>query len=441
MHSAQSSGRRSKRLQSVAGPTSGRLRRNDAFSSTSRESIGADRTRKGSVRSRDGHSSQQNLEQRADVLEVVMNNLVVFFVLLSLVLGFAVGAVLNPLHLSELQRSMMRLPGELFVRVLQCLVIPLFITSVVSAVGGQPTAEGARLALRTLAYFSLITLWSATSGMVITLLLRPGVGARKLPPHRLYNATMRADSLLDIFRHERNSGELRGSIRLHDVGDEAHLEKLAHTNFVGLLGFSLLLGFALSQLLPPPLCSAMTDLGGVFAVGVETPPAGSSHFLLRLARVLSSKFQRMTEKTLWLSPVAVSTLIAVDASRVSDLSTVMWHLGQYSFTVLLGLGVHAFLFLPALYMTKVLIHKPRSGFALTLSFTERWRAYRRKNTSVNADKDTETAKHILPTMSHTRHQTKHQTPAFGRSHHSRYQKQIYQSMRCHQLQRVDFPTA
>ncbi|XP_075527683.1 excitatory amino acid transporter 2-like [Dermacentor variabilis] len=92
----------------------------------------------------------------------------------------------------------------------------------------------------------------------------------------------------------------------------------------------------------------MNDFGGV-----ETPPAGSSHFVLRLARVLGSKFLRMAEKTLCFSPVAVSTLIAADASRVSDLSKVVWHLGLYSFTVLLGLGVHAFLFLPALYMTKV----------------------------------------------------------------------------------------
>ncbi|XP_075527686.1 excitatory amino acid transporter 1-like [Dermacentor variabilis] len=201
MRAAQSSGRRSQRLQSVCGPTSGRLRRTDAGSTTSRESIVADRTRKGSVRSRDGHSSQQDLEQRADILEVVMGNPVIFFVLLAVVLGFALGAVLNPLNLSELQRRMLRLPGELFVRVLQCLAIPLYITSVVSAVGGQPTAQGARLALRTLAYSSLTTLWSATSGMVIALLLRPGVGARKLPPHWRYNVTMSADSLLDIFRH------------------------------------------------------------------------------------------------------------------------------------------------------------------------------------------------------------------------------------------------
>ncbi|XP_065299424.1 excitatory amino acid transporter 1-like isoform X2 [Dermacentor albipictus] len=363
------------RLQSVYGPTSGRQRRTDAGSTTSKESIGADRTRKGSVRSRDGLSSQQDLEPRADVLEVVMSNPVIFFVLLAVVLGFALGAALNPLNLSELQRRMLRLPGELFVRVQQCLAIPLFITSVVSAVGGQPTAEGARLALRTLAYFSLTTLWSATSGMVIALLLRPGVGARKLPPHWRYNVTMSADSLLDIFRNiiPENFVEAfvfmtqttvatnhNASDTVHvgddhpaaagnlDVGDEGHPEKLAHTNFVGLLGFSLLLGFALSHSQPPSPSFAMNDFGGV-----ETPPAGSSHFVLRLARVLGSKFLRMAEKTLCFSPVAVSTLIAADASRVSDLSKVVRHLALYSFTVLLGLGVHAFLFLPALYMTKV----------------------------------------------------------------------------------------
>ncbi|KAL1471038.1 hypothetical protein MTO96_023956 [Rhipicephalus appendiculatus] len=263
------------------------------------------------------------MEQRPDILEVVMNNLVVLFVLLSLVLGFAIGAAFNPLNLTELQRSLLRLPGELFVRVLQCLVIPLYITGVVSTLGGQSTAEGTRLALRTVVYFSLITLWSATSGMLTALLLRPGVGAKKLPPHK-------------------------------HLGEEPHLEKLAHTNFLGLLGFSVLLGFALSQFVPT--CCAGSDFGGFPTVGAESPIAGGAHYILRLTRVLSTKFLRMAEKTLWFSPVAVSALIAVDVSRVSDLSTVVWHLGLYSFTVLLGLGVHAFLFLPALYMIKVRRH-------------------------------------------------------------------------------------
>ncbi|KAH6941040.1 hypothetical protein HPB50_012721 [Hyalomma asiaticum] len=329
----ESSGSSWRSQRSTTGPTSGRLKRHDGFFITSKESIGLDRVRKGSVRSQ---SSQQDLEQRPDVLEAVMNNLIIFFVLLSLVLGFAIGAAFNTLDLNRLQRSLLRLPGELFVRVLQCLVIPLCITSVVSTVGGQPTAEGARLALRTIAYFSLTTLWSATSGMVIALLMRPGVGAKKLPPHQRYNVTMSADSLLDIFRHAGNPGE------------ESHLEKLAHTNFVGILGFSVLLGFALSQFVPSPLCCTGSDL-----VGAESPLPGGAHLILRLTRVLSTKFLRMTEKALWFSPVAVSTLVAVDVSRVSDLSTVVWHLGVYSFTVMLGLGVHAFLFLPALYMIKV----------------------------------------------------------------------------------------
>ncbi|KAH8035226.1 hypothetical protein HPB51_004467 [Rhipicephalus microplus] len=348
-----SSTRRSQRLQSTAGPSSGRLKRHDGFSVASKESVGHERVRKASVRS---HSSQQ----RPDILEVVMNNLVVLFVLLSLVLGFAIGAALNPLNLSELQRSLLRLPGELFVRVLQCLVIPLYITSVVSTLGGQPTAEGARLALCTVAYVSLVTLWSATSGMIAALLMRPGVGAKKLPTHKRFNATLRADSLLDIFRNvipenvveafvfmERSS--LRRGLCVPYLGKEYHLEKLAHTNFLGLLGFSALLGFALSQFVP-----AGRDVVGVPAVGADSAaPGGGAHYVLRLTRVLSTKFLRMTEKTLWFSPVAVGALVAVDVSRVSDLSTVVWHLGLFSFTVLLGLGVHAFLFLPALYMIKV----------------------------------------------------------------------------------------
>ncbi|KAH9366306.1 hypothetical protein HPB48_001997 [Haemaphysalis longicornis] len=75
--------------------------------------------------------------------------------------------------------------------------------------------------------------------------------------------------------------------------------------------------------------------------------------VLRLCRVLSDKFMRMADLALWYSPVGICFLIATDTMRFSDFSTVVWHLGQYAFTVFLGLGVHSFLVLPALYLTRV----------------------------------------------------------------------------------------
>lgn len=101
---------------------------------------------------------------------------------------------------------MVRFPGELFLRVLQCLMIPLAITSTVSSVGSQATGQAALLVGRTLVYFFCTTLMAALTGLLLVMLIRPGVreagkAGSKLPPYpQLPMNQLGLDAILDIIR-------------------------------------------------------------------------------------------------------------------------------------------------------------------------------------------------------------------------------------------------
>ncbi|XP_077498402.1 excitatory amino acid transporter-like isoform X2 [Amblyomma americanum] len=378
-----SSTTRAQRLKSMASSEIGRpIRRN---TTASRISMTSSRLRKGSVRHQsDGADAipSQDIEQHRDICGIFMDNIVLILVLLSLMAGFALGAILNPSNLSARQLSLLRLPGEMFERFLLCLLVPLCMTSVVCAVGGRPTAQGARLTLRALAYFVLTTVWAALCGVILALLIGPGVGAKELPPYPKLEASLGVDTLLDIFRNaipdnfveafmlltrtkaatsnatknkflQFDQGRRApGSLEATEGGEEILQDKVADTNVSGLVFFSLLVGFALSRSAPADL--QMTSPGtDVSSPGTQAGRGRQPNMLLRVCRVLSLRFMRMAELTLWYTPIAVSVLIAADMSRVADLSRVLWHLGLYAFTVVLGLAFHAFLFLPILYMTRV----------------------------------------------------------------------------------------
>ncbi|CAN7937561.1 unnamed protein product, partial [Ixodes hexagonus] len=259
--------------------------------------------------------------------------------------------------------SLFRFPGEIFLRVLQCLMIPLAMTSVVSAVGGQGCGSGASLALRTVAYSVLTTLFACVTGLVLVLLIKPGVNSPPLPayPAARFRA-LGVDGVFDIISIPRRcstpflgvtttktrvmtptgSGEAATTIaqeRAIDGKDvsattEAPVqEKQMHVNLTGLVAFSLLLGFALSR--------------------SESEDTRERNTLLCLTKVLSNKLMRMTSIVLWYSPIGICFLVVGDVLRVRDFSAVIWHLGLYAFTVLLGFGVHSLVFLPALYLVYV----------------------------------------------------------------------------------------
>lgn len=101
-------------------------------------------------------------------------------VIIGLVLGAGLGVLLNPstglvaesvsLRLAE----WLDLPGQIFMRLVQMIMIPLIFTSILSGIVSNTAGNLKSLGLRLLIYFIFTTTVAITIGLVVTLILKPG---------------------------------------------------------------------------------------------------------------------------------------------------------------------------------------------------------------------------------------------------------------------------
>lgn len=104
-------------------------------------------------------------------------------VLLGLVLGVGVGALLSPgaalvdAGTARTLTSWLALPGDLFIRLVQMIMIPLVVASIAQGIAGDGGAERlARLGARVGLYFVGTTVVAIVLGLGAALLVRPGRG-------------------------------------------------------------------------------------------------------------------------------------------------------------------------------------------------------------------------------------------------------------------------
>ena len=92
-------------------------------------------------------------------------------VIVALVLGAAAGTVLPE------QAQRIGFVGDVFLRLLKMIIIPLIFTSLVSGVAslGDARVVG-RVGIRTLLYYTLTTTLAISVGLVLVNVLRPGDG-------------------------------------------------------------------------------------------------------------------------------------------------------------------------------------------------------------------------------------------------------------------------
>jgi Na+/H+-dicarboxylate symporter len=116
-------------------------------------------------------------------------------VVAGLLLGVALGALWPE------GAAAIRLVGDLFVRLIRMLVVPVVLVTIAAGISalGDPRRLGA-IGGRTVAIFAATTLVAVTVGMAVGLLLRPGEGIAfaGVAPHALGPAVSPADQLLGI---------------------------------------------------------------------------------------------------------------------------------------------------------------------------------------------------------------------------------------------------
>ncbi|OTF80957.1 hypothetical protein BLA29_010697 [Euroglyphus maynei] len=77
---------------------------------------------------------------------------------------------------TDRQLMYLEFPGELFLRALKCLTIPLIVSSLVSALGSLDAKISGKIGKRALIYYAATTAIAISLGIFLVLTLHPGSG-------------------------------------------------------------------------------------------------------------------------------------------------------------------------------------------------------------------------------------------------------------------------
>lgn len=158
-----------------------------------------------------GNGGGKCLRVTKSIGRVLFANLLLVLTIGSVVVGVIIGLPAREARntLSEESYSLMvRLlgfPGELFIRMLQMLILPLIIFSLIAGLGSLEAKVAGSLGWKTVLYYFSTTLLAIILGIILVVTIKPGGRGQEFECNNSTSASHgdldTLDSILDLFRY------------------------------------------------------------------------------------------------------------------------------------------------------------------------------------------------------------------------------------------------
>ncbi|MGB4084489.1 MAG: dicarboxylate/amino acid:cation symporter, partial [Bacteroidales bacterium] len=205
--------------------------------------------------------------------------------------------------------------GDVFLRGLNMVIVPLIFTSIMTGVASVGTAENlGRLGLKTMGYYVLSTLLAILTGFFFVQLIKPGVGA---------------DLGLQVPMEEISTGKESFGQTLINIVPSNIIRAMAEAHMLSIIFFAILAGFFVTR------------------VGEK-----SRVLLIDVTNAILDVIMKITLFVIKFTPLGVFSIIAKVLSQQinsgNQVGEIIGSMGVYFLTVLLGLTVQGFVTLPLL---------------------------------------------------------------------------------------------
>ena len=139
------------------------------------------------------------------VKKIVMDNLLVILTVLGVIIGVFIGLGVRQMELSRTQIIYVGFPGDILIRLLKMIIIPLVVCSLVSGAASiDPKALG-KLGGWAMLFFLVTTLIASAIGVVMGFIIQPGTNTGSKPKIAVLDEEIPVtkevmDSFLDLIR-------------------------------------------------------------------------------------------------------------------------------------------------------------------------------------------------------------------------------------------------
>lgn len=232
-------------------------------------------------------------------------------VLIGLVLGAGIGVLLNPSmgllseDISLRLADWLDLPGQIFMRLVQMIMIPLIFTSIITGIVGNTSENLKTFGVRLLLYFIFTTTIAIVIGLAVTLIFKPGQYIFELGgfPNNSESQII-PDEQTNLIENIPNA--------ISELIPNNPLESILTGEMLGVVIFTIIVGVAITQLRP------------------ET-----ARPIIRFSEAIQKICMIVVSWAMMLVPYAVFGLMAALLSRTSI--EIFLGLGYYMGVVVMGL--------------------------------------------------------------------------------------------------------
>uniref|UniRef100_A0A3Q4IG80 Amino acid transporter n=1 Tax=Neolamprologus brichardi TaxID=32507 RepID=A0A3Q4IG80_NEOBR len=290
-----------------------------------------------------GHGEESKQHEGEDEL-LERNNKWSFFFHLCFYICIILGFALRPYNLSLREIKYFSFPGELLMRMLKMLVLPLIVSSLITGISSLDSKASGKMGLHAVVYYMVTTLIAVFIGIVIVVIIQPGKGNRDSPVANGGNIepVQATDAFLDLIRNMfppnlveacfKQKTTVRIDLCVKRFQPQETVEEVvpvsgssSGVNALGLVVFSMCFGLVIGN---------MKQQGQA---------------LREFFDCLNEAIMRLVAIIIWYAPVGILFLIAGKIVEMKDLAEVGSQLGMYTVSVIVGLLIHGLFVLPMLY--------------------------------------------------------------------------------------------
>ncbi|XP_056871823.1 solute carrier family 1 member 9 [Takifugu flavidus] len=275
------------------------------------------------------------------------HNLLLGLTVMGVVLGVVFGMLLRYMKVRDSAAlTLVSFPGEILMRMLKMLILPLIISSLITGLAGLDARSSGRMGSRAMVYYMSTTIIAAILGVILVLGIHPGnpkLRGRSTTASAAKNQEVNSlDAFLDLIRNLFPENLVRACFQQVQtvlkkvpvsianqtepiIQNKKALEYKWGMNVLGLIGFFITFGICMGR---------MGERGKV---------------MCDFFNVLNEIIMTMVSLIMWYSPFGIASLIAGKIAAIGDLEVVARQLGMYMVTVIVGLVIHGGLILPAIF--------------------------------------------------------------------------------------------
>ncbi|KAI7812400.1 solute carrier family 1 member 3a isoform X2 [Triplophysa rosa] len=291
-----------------------------------------------------------------DVKGCFRRNAFVIFTVAAVIVGIILGFGLRPYKMSYRQVKYFSFPGELLMRMLQMLVLPLLVSSLITGMAALDSRSSGKMGMRAVVYYTTTTIIAVFIGIIMVLIIHPGRGSRdEFTKQEKIEQVSPADAFLDLIRNMFPPNLVQACTQQFKTQYAKRVVTVTLT--VNESVFSLTNGS--DELKREEVIPVLGTVNGINALGLVV---FSMCFGLIIGNMkeqgrplrdffdcLNEAIMRLVAIIMWYAPLGIMFLIAGKIVEMEDLSVMGGQLGMYTITVIIGLSIHAVIVLPLLY--------------------------------------------------------------------------------------------